>query len=65
MRWGHGEVSALILSVETYHRERMLEDVFVHEENNGPSPGPISADEVERIFKTMETNQVYVVADSD
>jgi hypothetical protein len=41
----------------------MLKDAFSPNENKNSLPAEITADDFERIFKTMGTNQVCVVAD--
>jgi quercetin dioxygenase-like cupin family protein len=61
--FNHGDASARILSVSTYHYERMLKDAFDPDGNKQLPQTQMSPDEFQRIFKTMDANQVYVVAD--
>ena len=54
---------ARILSVSTYHHERMLKDAVNPGGNLNYLPPQLTPEEFERHFKSMEANQVYVVAE--
>jgi quercetin dioxygenase-like cupin family protein len=54
---------ARILSVSTYHHERMLKDAVNPGGNMNYLPAQLTQEGFERLFKSMEANQVYVVAD--
>ena len=54
---------ARILSVSTYHHERMLKEAVNPGGNMDYLPVQLNQEEFERLFKSMETDQVYVVAD--
>lgn len=55
--------SARILSVSTYHHERMLKEAVNPGGNMDYLPAQLTPEEFERLFKSMEADQVYVVAD--
>ena len=54
---------ARFLSVSSYHHERMLKDAINPGGNTNYLPSRLSPSDFERLFKSMEENQTYVVAD--
>jgi quercetin dioxygenase-like cupin family protein len=58
-----GAEPARILSVSTYHHELMLKNAFSPESDKHHLSGRLSPEDFERLFKSMEKDQVYVVGD--
>lgn len=54
---------ARILSVSTYHHERMLKEAVNPGGNMDYLSARLTQEEFERLFKSMEADQAYVVAD--
>ncbi|AXC09975.1 hypothetical protein ACPOL_0604 [Acidisarcina polymorpha] len=54
---------ARFLSVSTYHHERMLKDAINPGGDLNYLPSQLSTADFEQLFKSMEKDQVYVVAD--
>jgi len=55
--------AAQILSVSTYHHERMLKDAVNPHGQINYLPTELSPEGFERLFKSMEENQCYIVGD--
>ena len=57
------DLPARFLSVSTYHHERMLKDAVNPDGDMNYLPAQLTLEDFEKLFKSMEKNQVYVVAD--
>ncbi len=58
-----GDKPARFLSVSTYHHEKMLKDAVYPGGKTDYLPAQLAPADFEKLFKSMENNQVYVVAD--
>lgn len=58
-----GDQPARFLGVSTYHHERMLKDAVNPDGNMSYLPAQLTHADFENLFKSMQKNQVYVVAD--
>jgi quercetin dioxygenase-like cupin family protein len=57
-----GDQPARILSVSNYHHERMLKEAVHPQGEQNHLPARLSPEDFDRLFKSMEQDQVYVVA---
>jgi len=58
-----GGQSARFLSVSTFHHEQMLKDAVNPHGKINYLPTELSPEEFERVFKSMEENQCFIVGD--